>query len=444
MRHGTFKIGGIHPPENKLSANIPIVTLPPPAQAILHLAQNLGASPVPVVKPGDKVRVGTLVARGEAFISAHLHSSVSGTVARIDNVLDSSGYKRKAIVIQVEGDEWEADIDRSPDLVAAIDLNPGEIVAKIKEMGIVGLGGAAFPSHIKYIFPAGKKADTLVINGVECEPYLTADHRLMMERPDDILMGIRIMMIAGQVDRAVLGIEANKPDAIAMMTGKARAVPGLEVKPLEVRYPQGAEKQLIKALLNREVPAGKLPPDVGCIINNVGTALAIYEAVLKNKPLVDRVVTISGKGLLKTGNFKVRIGTPAQALLAALGEELPAGTGKIICGGPLMGKAVNSLDVPITKGTSGFVLVADREAYRPAVCNCIRCARCVGVCPMGLEPYLLERLAVRQNFTACEAAGITECMECGCCSFACPAARPLLDYIRLGKAQVMRSIRERR
>lgn len=445
MNLKTFKTGGVHPPENKLSAAVPIKTIPPPRQVSIPVSQHLGQPAVPVVDKGDKVKAGTLIAKGEAFISANIHSSVSGTVLKIDDVLDVSGYRKKAIVINTEGDEWEESIDRSEEPVYEIDLEPQQIIDKIKTMGIVGLGGAAFPAYVKYLpLPGGIKADTLIINGVECEPYLTADHRVMLEKSDEILVGIQIMMKAGRVDRAMIGIEANKLDAIELLTGKAGKFPGIEVVPLQVKYPQGAEKQLIKALLNREVPSGKLPLDVGCIINNIGTALAIYEAVQKNKPLIERVVTITGKNLARPGNFRVRIGSPAALLLDALQEDVPPETGKVICGGPMMGKSVNTLAIPITKGTSGFILMGKEEAARNEAKNCIRCAKCISACPMGLEPHLLEKLAERKNFEACEAGGVADCMECGSCSYTCPSGRPLLDYIRYGKANVMRIMRQRR
>lgn len=444
MKLKTFKRGGVHPPENKLSANVPIQTLAIPAQATIVLLQNLGAPSAPVVKKGDKVKVGTLIGKAEGFISSNLHSSVSGTVEKIDDVIGLSGYKSPAVIIKVEGDEWEESIDRSPDLVTDIKLEPGAILEKIKEMGIVGLGGATFPAHIKYMVSADKKADTLIINGVECEPYLTSDHRLMLEKADEIMVGIRVMMKAGKVERALVGIEANKPDAIANMQAKAKNHPGIEIVPLKVQYPQGAEKQLIKALVNREIPSGKLPLDVGCIVNNVGTAFAIYEAVQKNKPLFERVVTLTGKKLKKTGNFLVRVGAPTSMLLEALGESMPENTRKIISGGPMMGKALNSIDIPIYKGTSGIVLMDETETWRREPSNCIRCGKCVGVCPMGLEPYLLEKLSEKENFDACEAEAAADCIECGSCSFTCPSARPLLDYIRHGKTNVMRIMRERR
>ena len=444
MKPKTFKLGGIHPPENKISADVPITTLGLPGQVSISLLQNLGAPSVPVVKKGDKVKVGTQIGKGEAFISANLHSSVSGTVTAIEDRLGTSGYRTPAIVIKVEGDEWEESIDRSPDLVKEITMEPDAIVQKIKDMGIVGLGGATFPSHIKYMVSGDRKADTLVINGVECEPYLTSDHRLMLERADEILVGIKVMMTAGKVNRALIGIEMNKPDAIEILTENAKEYPGIEVVPLKVQYPQGAEKQLIKALLNREIPSGKLPLDVGCIVNNVGTAFAVYEAVQKNKPLFERVVTITGKSLKKTGNFLARIGVPSTMLMEALGEEMPEGTRKIVRGGPMMGKAVSSMEISITKATSGIIVMDEDESRRKKQQNCIRCAKCVSVCPMGLEPYLLEKLAERDKFDECESASVVDCIECGSCSYTCPSARPLLDYIRHGKTNVMRLMRERR
>ncbi len=444
MKLKTFKLGGVHPPENKRTADVPVVSVDIPKKVSVIMSQHLGVPAAPVVEKGAKVKVGTLIGEAKGFISANIHSPVSGTVLKVDGVTDATGYRKESVVINVEGDEWEEKIDRSEGLVKDIKLSPEEIIQRIKECGIVGMGGAAFPTHVKYMFPEGKTADTLVINGVECEPYLTSDHRVMLERPDEIMVGISIMMKAGKVDKALVGIESNKPDAIELLTEKAKDYPGVKIVPLKVQYPQGAEKQLIKALLNREIPSGKLPLDVGCIVNNIGTALAIYEAVQKNKPLIERVVTLTGKGLNKGGNFLVRIGTPAKGMIEKLGEELPADTEKLISGGPMMGKAVNNLDIPVTKGTSGIVLMGEDEASRNKVKNCIRCSKCVSVCPMGLEPYLLEKLAEKDMFDECEAEGIVDCIECGSCSYTCPSSRQLLDYIRYGKQNVMRIMRERR
>ena len=444
MKLKTFKLGGVHPPENKMTADIPVVPIDIPKRVSVIMSQHLGVPAVPVVDRGDKVKVGTLIGEAKGFISANIHSPVSGTVFKVDGVTDATGYRKNAVIINVEGDEWEEKIDKSDTLLKEIKLSSEEIIQRIKDSGIVGMGGAAFPTHVKYMFPEGKTADTLVINGVECEPYLTSDHRVMLERPDEILVGVSIMMKAGKVDRAKIGIESNKPDAIKILSEKAEDYPGVEVVPLKVQYPQGAEKQLIKALLNREIPSGKLPLDVGCIVNNIGTALAIYEAVQKNKPLIERVVTLTGKGLKKGGNFLVRIGIPAKNLLEKLGEEIPENTGKMISGGPMMGKAINHLDIPVTKGTSGIVLMSEEESKRNKIQNCIRCSKCVSVCPMGLEPYLLEKLAEKDMFEECEKEDIVDCIECGSCSYTCPSSRQLLDHIRYGKQNVMRIMRERR
>ncbi|MGI6394946.1 MAG: electron transport complex subunit RsxC [bacterium] len=437
MKLKTFKIGGIHPPDNKIASVKPIEPLSIPKRVAIPLGQHLGAPAVPVVKKGDKVKVGTLIGKGEAFISANIHSSVSGEVFAIDTAVDTTGYKIKAVIIDTDGDEWEENIIRTPELDKEVELEPADIIAKIKECGIVGLGGACFPTHVKFMVPEGKKVDTLIINAVECEPYLTADHRIMLERTEEILVGVEIMKKALKVTKAFIGIEANKPDAIAKMEKAAADYPGTEIQPLKVQYPQGAEKQLIKAIVNREVPSGKLPLDVGCVVNNVGTALAIYEAVQKNKPLFERVVTVTGLKLDKTANYLVRIGTPIAFLIDAAGG-IPEGTEKIISGGPMMGKTVANAETSVTKGTSGVVLLDKTLARRKKSYNCIRCAKCVFVCPMGLEPYLLEKLADKGRWEELEKLAVTDCIECGSCSYTCPSSRPILDLIRLGKGNVNR------
>ncbi len=438
----TFKKGGIHPPENKMAKDSPIKTIGVPKKVSISLTQHLGAPAKPVVKKGDGVKVGTMIAEAGGFISANIHSSVSGKVMKIDGVNDAGGYKKPAVVIKVEGDEWEPSIDTSGKLVKDITLSREQIVEKMKESGIVGLGGAAFPTNVKYMIPDGKTADTLIINGVECEPYLTADHRIMLEKAEEIFVGVEVLKVALGVKQAYIGIENNKPDAIEKMEKIAKDFSGTEVVSLKVQFPQGAEKQLIKAIVNREVPSGKLPLDVGCVVNNVGTALSIYYAVQKNQPLIERVVTVTGKNLPEKANFQVRIGTPYSELIDAVGG-IPDGTAKIISGGPMMGKAVGYTDIPVTKGTSGIVFLDEKEAKRHEPLNCIRCAKCVSVCPMGLEPYFLEKTAKHSRWDDCEAWNIVDCIECGSCSYTCPASRPLTDFIRLGKANVMRIMRER-
>lgn len=439
----TFRIGGIHPPENKLSAGKKIETLALPKQVIIPLGQHIGAPAQALVKKGDLVKVGTLLAKAGGFVSANIHSSVSGKVNKIDNVLDASGYKKPAIYIDVEGDEWEESIDRSEDLVKKCSLSPKEIIDKIAQAGIVGLGGATFPTQVKLMPPPGSKPEIVIINAVECEPYLTSDHSLMMEKGEQILVGVSILMKAVNVSKAVIGIENNKPDAIAHLSKLAAGYKGIEVMPLKVRYPQGGEKQLIDAVIKRQVKSGALPISTGAIVQNVGTAYAIYEAVQKNKPLFERVVTVTGKAVAKPSNLLVRIGTPIANLIEAAGG-LPENTGKIIGGGPMMGKALISADVPVTKGSSGVLLLTREESVRKPMSNCIRCAKCVNACPMGLVPSLLMNATEFKNWELAEKNHITDCIECGSCSYTCPANRPLLDNIRFGKGKVMAIIRARK
>lgn len=438
----TFKLGGVHPEENKLSAGKPIEVFPVPQKVYIPLGQSLGAPSKAVVKKGDEVKVGQLIAQGEAFISSNIHSSVSGKVSKIDDYPDASGYRRPAIFIDVEGDEWDESIDRSPGLKKECQFSSEEITAKIKASGIVGLGGATFPSHVKLMVPNGKKPEYLIINGVECEPYLTSDHRLMLERGEEMMVGISILMKGLGVSKAFIGIENNKPDAISHLQKLAATWPGIEVHPLKVKYPQGGEKQLIKALVNREVPSGKLPIEVGCVVNNVGTALAVYEAVQKNKPLFERVVTVTGKGIPKPTNYLVRLGTPVSELLAHAGYSEEK-SGKVINGGPMMGKAVATTDIPVVKGSSGILVMPADESKRVAEVPCIRCSRCTTVCPMGLEPYLLATEAQKGMFEMAENDRILDCIECGSCHYTCPSGRQLLDYIRVGKTTVGKLIRAR-
>jgi H+/Na+-translocating ferredoxin:NAD+ oxidoreductase subunit C len=439
----TFARGGVHPPENNLTANCRIRALEIPRSVVLPLSQHLGAPAKPVVSKGDVVKTGQLIAAGDGFVSSPVHASVSGKISRIEETVDMSGYKRPAIFIDTEGDVWEESIDRSSALATNISLSGQDMIKKISEMGIVGLGGATFPTQVKLSVPRGKKAEYLVINGVECEPYLTSDHALMLEKGEEIMVGIQILKKALNVDKAIIGIENNKTDAIRNLRMLAQKYPGTAVSVLKVKYPQGGEKQLIKALLNREVPSGGLPVDIGVVAFNVGTAFAVYEAVQKNKPLIERIVTITGKSLKQPGNFRVRIGTPVAALIEATGG-MPEDTGKIIAGGPMMGKALANADVPVVKGSSGFVLLPEKESLRGKIEPCVRCAKCVAACPMGLEPYLLMALSQKNLFERLEDEKVMDCMECGCCSYACPADRPLLDYIRLGKAQVGKIIRSRK
>lgn len=442
----TFKIGGVHPAENKLSAASPIREAALPKQAVFSMFQHIGAPAKPIVKKGDVVKVGTMIAEAGGFVSAPVHSSVSGTVSKVDVVIDASGTRRQAIFVDVNGDEWEDAIDRSPELVRLSDrpeLDAATIINKVKDAGIVGLGGATFPCHVKLSPPPGSKAECVIINAVECEPYLTADHRLMLEHPEEILVGVSLIMKAVSVEKGYIGIENNKPDAIRLMTEKAQAYPNIEIVPLKVKYPQGGEKQLIDAVIGRQVPAPPaIPISVGAVVQNVGTAFAIYHAVMKNKPLVDRIITVTGKSVSNPSNLLARLGTPFQQLIDECGG-LPEDSGKIIGGGPMMGKALLNLDVPMTKGSSGLLIMRNDEAKRAEPDPCIRCAKCVSACPMGLEPYLLATLSDKQEWEMAEGNDIVSCIECGSCQFTCPSHRPLLDNIRVGKTTVMGIIRSR-
>ncbi|MBL7111465.1 MAG: electron transport complex subunit RsxC [Bacteroidales bacterium] len=439
----TFTKGGIHPAENKITAGSGITVPPLPEVVTIPLLQHIGAPSKLIVDKGDEVRVGQLLARSEGYISANLHSSVSGKIARIDKFIDNSGYKRNSIQIEVTGDDWLETIDQSDTLVKEFGLTQPEIVKKIQESGIVGLGGATFPSHVKLSAPREKKTECLLINGVECEPYLTADHVLMLEKGEEIMVGIRIIMHALQVKKAIIGIEANKQNAIDHLSLLAGHYEGIRVLGLKVKYPQGSEKHLIKAVHNREVPSGGLPIDMGCVVFNVGTVFAVYEAVQKNKPLIERITTVTGNSLKSPANFKVRLGTSIAHLIEAAGG-MPEDTGKVISGGPMMGRAINDLNVPVTKGTSGILLLKEEIAHRKPVQNCIRCSKCISVCPMGMEPYLIMAMTVNEKIDMLEDNHIMDCMECGSCSYICPANRPLLDYIRFGKVKVREFKRKNR
>jgi electron transport complex protein RnfC len=439
----TFPKGGVHPAENKMSAGVGIKAMPLPKQVVVPVSQHIGAPAQPVVKRGDAVKTGTLIAKSGGFVSANIHSPVSGKVKKIDNVMESGGFKKQSVIIDVDGDEWEDSIDKGEELIKDISKSADEIRNKIADAGIVGLGGATFPTHVKLSVPEGKTVDHIIINAVECEPYLTADHRVMLEKAHEIMVGTKLLMKGAGVEKAIIGIENNKPDAIKHLREIAGEYDGITVEGLKVKYPQGGEKQLIKALLNREVPSGGLPLDVGCVVQNVGTAIAVYEAVQKNKPLIERVVTVTGKSVKEPANLLARIGTPLSALVEEAGG-LPEDTGKVVNGGPMMGKAVPSLDVPVTKGTSGVLIFNKKESKRGYTHNCIRCARCVAACPMGLEPVLLRNASQAENWELLEDEHVMDCIECGSCSYICPANVPLLDYIRLGKSTVSQIIRSRK
>ena len=436
-------MGGVHPSENKLSCGKAIEVLPLPETVLIPLAQHIGAPAVAKVAKGDRVLTGQLIAEAGSFMSANIHSPVSGTVTSVDMQPNGQGVRQMMIAIQRDGDEWVETIDRSETLVKECNLTAEEIIAKIKDAGIVGMGGATFPTHVKLSVPPGKKAEALIINGVECEPYLTSDHRTMLEHGEELVVGVSILMKAIGVDRAFIGIENNKPDAIEHLSEIVKEYHGVEVVPLKVRYPQGGEKQLIAAVTGRQVPPPPaLPIDVGAVVCNASTTFAVYQAVQKNKPLIERVVTITGKGIKEPKNLLTRMGTPVQSLIDAAGG-LPADAGKVINGGPMMGRAMVNLASPVTKGCSGITVMSGRDAGRREASQCIKCAKCVAACPMGLEPYYLSKMTQKKGWDELEAQMITSCIECGCCQSTCPSYLPLLDWVRLGKQTVMGIIRQR-
>ena len=446
MKLKTFSMGGVHPEENKITAEVATVVAPLPQQAIFPLSQHIGAPAKPVVNRGDKVKVGTLIAEANGFVSAPIYSSVSGTVLKVDTAIDATGYRKPAIYINVEGDEWEESIDRSETLETLDkhpELTPEEIVNRIKVAGVTGMGGAGFPTFIKLCPPPTAKAECVILNGVECEPYITSDYRLMMEHADDILVGLDLLMKGAKVERGYIGIEDNKPEAIKLFEQKTANDPRIEIVALAKKYPQGGEKQLVDAVINRQVPAPPaIPVNVGAIVQNVGTAYAVYQAVMKNKPLFERYTTVTGKQLKNPGNFLVRMGTPMRELIDLCGG-MPEGDNKVLAGGPMMGKSVVSTDVTVCKGTNSITILTDADAHRKAAQPCIRCGKCVSACPMGLEPYLLATLSSFKEWERLEAEQVTSCISCGSCQFTCPSHRPILDNILQGKGVVMGIIKSR-
>ena len=442
----TFPIGGINPNDNKQwSKDRAIELMELPAEVRIPMIQHIGAPATPVVKKGDKVLAGQLIGQAVGFVSANIHSPISGTVTAIDSLPNGQGQRQTMVVIKREGDDWVEGVDLSTELKRECLLEPTEIIAKIKAAGVVGLGGAQFPTHVKLSIPEGQKAEVLIINGVECEPYLTSDYRNMIERGEMLLTGVEITMRALGVKRAIIGVENNKPDAIEHLRNIIRRdnYRGIEIEPLKLRYPQGGEKQLIAAVTGRQVaPPPALPISEGAVVCNVSSAIAIYEAVQKNKPLVERVVTITGKSLKSTHNYIVRFGTSVNSLLESAGG-IPEEDVKILNGGPMMGRAIVDVTSPVIKGCSGITVISGVEAARGEEMACIKCAKCVAACPMGLEPYLLSKLAKLQKWDMAEEHNTVDCIECGCCSYTCPSNVPLLDYIRIGKQTVMTNIRAR-
>ena len=442
----TFSMGGVHPHDCKFARDRAIEVLPLPPTVYVSMAQHLGAPAKPVVAVGDKVKVGQVLGEPGGFISAFIHSPASGTVKSIAPRKDLAGNPVMHVEIAVEGDEWDPAIDLSPDLVTAIPDDRVAILERIKACGVVGLGGATFPTHVKLNPPPGKVAECLIINGSECEPYLTSDYRIMLEKPKEVVVGAAIMQKVLGDCKCVIGIEENKPVAIATMkeTIAELGYPGITVQVLKKRYPQGGEKQLIDAVMKRQVKSGGLPIDVGAVVQNVTTAFSIYEAVQKNKPLISNILTVTGDDLPveRQHNYLFRIGIPFSYIMEYAGG-IPESAAKIVSGGPMMGKAMSNLDATTVKGSAAVLYLSAAATRRHAETNCIRCGKCADACPMGLEPFLLNRLYKSADLEALEKNAAQDCIECGCCLYSCPAHIPLLDNIRQAKGQVMGVIRAR-
>lgn len=428
----SFK-GGIHPECSKeMTQNKEIKRAEQPSVVEIPLVQHIGAPATSLVKVGDIVKVGQKIGEAGGYVSAHIHASVSGKVVTVEPRLQGAG-SIATVVIENDGqDEWSPDLKGYDDFEK---LTGAEIVEIIKEAGIVGMGGATFPTHVKLNPPKEHKVDTLIINGAECEPYLTSDYCIMLERPDHVVKGTKALIKALGIEKGIIAIEDNKPEAIAAIQSACTNESKIEVVVLKTKYPQGGEKQLIKAVSGREVPSGLLPSAVGCVVINTGTASAVYSAVKYGVPLIERVVTVTGKGIKNPSNLLVRLGTPVREVIAQCGG-LVDGCKRIITGGPMMGMAQHSMDIAVIKGTSGILTLMERDVTPSKEYACIKCARCIDVCPMGLMPQRIVQGIMFGNLDEALEANLMDCIECGCCSFICPAKRPLLEYIRAGKARI--------
>lgn len=445
MKFNTFP-GGVHPPEEKeLSEHCAFEQMPAPAMVILPLSQHLGKQARPLVEKRAVVARGQVIAEADGFISAPVHSPITGTVKSIGRESHSGGYAKEAIVI-VPAEVKEGEEPPAPVTMARLDPETAtveQIRARVKEAGIVGQGGAAFPTFVKLTPPEGRSIDTVILNGCECEPYLTRDDRFMLERPDAIVSGLKLIMRALGVSKGVIGIENNKPQAIVAMEQAVAGHSGLSVCALKTKYPQGAEKMLIKAVNGREVPPGRLPLDVGAVIQNIGTAVAIYDAVAMGEPSITAALTVTGRGIRNPKNLIVPVGTPLSEVIAFCGG-LTDDAAKVIVGGPMMGVAQHDLNAPVMKATSGIVVLTEAEVRKQAETACLRCGKCIDACPLHLLPTRLARLSQLNMIEEAERLSITVCMECGSCAFTCPANIPLVQWLRLGKQRVVHLQRSRK
>jgi electron transport complex protein RnfC len=428
----TYPKGGIHPPDRKTySSEEPLRDAAIPETLTVPISQHLGKPGELVVEKGDEVEEGALLAKSSGFISAAVHAPAKGTVKEIKEVYLHNGLKSQAVVIELaEGAQQRQERNRIRDWQ---ELNTQELIDLVAESGIVGLGGATFPTHVKMMVPKGKRAEVFLVNGVECEPYLTVDNRLMLEKTEELLEGTRIVEKVLKPERVVIGIEENKPEAIAQMEATIKNL-GLpyEVVPLALKYPQGDEKLLIKAVTGKEVPSGGLPIDIGAVVSNAGTILSIYEAAVFGKPLIERYVTVSGGAIQKPSNLRVRIGTTIGDLIEECGgfNGVPE---KIVIGGPMTGFAVHDLDIPVIKGTSGILALTAQETNKSSRTPCISCGRCVSICPMGLNPTFIFKMVDHLDYDGASEIGMADCRECGSCGYVCPAHIPLVQGIKLGK-----------
>ncbi len=434
MEKLTFK-GGTHPPHSKKATEkVALEKANAPKVVVIPMQQHIGAPCDPIVNVGDEVKVGQKIGEAKGFVSVPVHSSVSGKVIAIEPRLYSGGTKVTCVVIESDMQDTVHESVKSKGSLES--LSADDIKTIIKEAGIVGMGGATFPTHVKLAPPPDKNVDTVILNGAECEPYLTSDHRLMLESPEDVVLGLQALMKALNVKKGFIGIEDNKLDALEIMQKAAAGKEGIKVVALHAKYPQGAEKQLIYACTGREVPSGGLTADAGCVVNNVGTAAAIANAIRTGMPLVERIVTITGEGINNPKNLVVKIGTSFKEVVEQCGG-FKGNPQKLIAGGPMMGIAQFHLDIPVIKGTSGILVLSEKEAKLPESSNCIRCGKCVEVCPINLMPASLSAHALLDRFDQAEGLHAMDCIECGSCSFVCPAKRPLVESIRLAKREIL-------